>query len=252
MEVINRYREELSHQRNSLHKIAWPKSEIKGVLHPERAGLSSKAKQIISNSYLELLTAITSHITYLIDLMRPQRKENGGSRQPSQPALFLLTQFWTISAPHKGQTQSKRLPIGIPRELPWLRSYIFWDRSRVLHPPAKYLTPPSNQFFLPQSTTCEHSIPKIKINCHDVQFLDIWGFSSLWGSQYISMCWEQPKWQILLSAFPSSLLLYWNVFWGTKTNSPKQTCVALCCFNGITPTRTKMKFQFARQLLQNP
>lgn len=194
--------------------------------------------------------ATTSHITYLLDLMRPHRKETGGSRQPSQPALFLLTQFWTVSAPHAGQTQSKRLPIGIPKDLPWLCSYIFWDRSRVLHPPAKYLTPPSNQFFLPQSTTCEHSIPKIKINCHDVQFLDIWGFSSLWGSQY--MRWEQPKWQILLSAFLSSLLLYWNVFWGTKTNSPKQTCVTLCCFNGITPTHTKMKFQFAKQLLWNP
>lgn len=68
------------------------------------------------------------------------------------------------------------------------------------------------------------------------------------------MCWRQPKWQILLSAFLSSLLLYRNVFWGTKTNSLIQTWISLCSCNAIifhSPTPKWNCRQFARQLLWN-
>lgn len=59
------------------------------------------------------------------------------------------------------------------------------------------------------------------------------------------MCWRQPEWQILLSAFLSSLLLYQNVCWGIKTNSLIQIWISLCSCNTIIPplTHTKMKLQ---------
>lgn len=120
----------------------------------------------------ELPSPVTLRTPTTPDGVHP--KAISGSTQPSHAAPFALTQLERLQLLVLAQHIANIFPSVFLRSC--CRATSSENRSAVLYPPAKYLTPPSNPFFLPQSSTCEHSIPKIKINCHDVQFLDIWGF----------------------------------------------------------------------------